>query len=88
MSRHLHIDAFSGVSGDMFLGALVDTGVPLQALEKGLKALGIKGYGLREQQVIRNSIRATKVDVEIQKGFTSTLVARILLRITCCSRSP
>ncbi len=39
MTRHLHIDAFSGVSGDMFLGALVDTGVPLSALEKGLKAL-------------------------------------------------
>jgi uncharacterized protein (TIGR00299 family) protein len=73
MTRNLHIDAFSGVSGDMFLGALVDTGVPLSALQKSLKALGIKGYRLREQQVIRNSIRATKVDVEIQKGFTKPL---------------
>ncbi|MDT3776188.1 nickel pincer cofactor biosynthesis protein LarC [Nitrospira sp. MA-1] len=73
MTRHLHIDAFSGVSGDMFLGALVDTGVPLSVLKKGLKALGIKGYRLREQQVIRNSIRATKVDVDIQKGFTKPL---------------
>ncbi|MDH3504855.1 MAG: nickel pincer cofactor biosynthesis protein LarC [Nitrospirota bacterium] len=73
MTRHLHIDAFSGVSGDMFLGALVDTGVPLSALEKGLKALGIKGYRLREQQVIRNSIRATKVDVDIRTGFTKPL---------------
>jgi hypothetical protein len=73
MTRHLHIDAFSGVSGDMFLGALIDTGVPLTILEKGLKALDIKGYRLREQQVIRNSLRATKVDVEIQKGFTKPL---------------
>jgi uncharacterized protein (TIGR00299 family) protein len=73
MTRHLHIDAFSGVSGDMFLGALVDTGVPLAILKKGLKALGIKGYRLREQQVIRNSLRATKVDVDIQKGFTKPL---------------
>ena len=73
MTRHLHIDAFSGVSGDMFLGALVDTGVPLPILEKGLRALGIKGYRLREQQVIRNSLRATKVDVAIQKGFTKPL---------------
>ncbi|PJA78282.1 MAG: TIGR00299 family protein, partial [Nitrospirae bacterium CG_4_9_14_3_um_filter_51_5] len=56
MTRHLHIDAFSGVSGDMFLGALVDAGVPLRTLEKGLKALDIKGYRLCEQQVIRNSI--------------------------------
>jgi len=73
MTKHLHIDAFSGVSGDMFLGALVDTGVPLQTLEKGLKALGIKGYRLSEHQVIRTSLRATKVDVEIQKGFTKPL---------------
>ena len=73
MTRHLHIDAFSGVSGDMFLGALVDTGVPLPILEKGLRALGIKGYRLREQQVIRNSLRATKVDVDIQKRFTKPL---------------
>ena len=57
----------------MFLGALVDTGVPLSILKKGLKALGIKGYRLREQQVIRNSIRATKVDVDIHKGFTKPL---------------
>jgi len=57
----------------MFLGAVVDAGVPLSALEKGLKGLGIKGYRLREQQVIRNSIRATKVDVDIHKGFTKPL---------------
>ncbi len=73
MTKHLHIDAFSGVSGDMFLGALVDTGVPLAALKKGLKGLGIKGYRLREQEVIRSSIRAIKIDVDIQKGFTKPL---------------
>ena len=73
MSRHLHIDAFSGVSGDMFLGALVDTGVPLRTLEKGLKALRINGYRLREQQVVRNGIRATKVDVDIRSGFMKPL---------------
>jgi len=73
MTNHLHIDAFSGVSGDMFLGALVDAGVPLSALEKGLKSLGIKGYRLRENQVIRNSIRATKVDVDIRTAFRKPL---------------
>ena len=88
MTRHLHIDAFSGVSGDMFLGALVDTGVPLQTLEKGLKALGIKGYRLREQQVIRNSIRATKVDVNIQKGFTKPLSLSTIKKMLVNSRLP
>ena len=88
MTRHLHIDAFSGVSGDMFLGALVDTGVPLSTLEKGLKTLGIKGYRLREQQVIRNSIRATKVDVDIQKGFSNPLSLAAIRQTLGGSRLP
>jgi uncharacterized protein (DUF111 family) len=88
MTRHLHIDAFSGVSGDMFLGALVDTGVPLQTLEKGLKALDIKGYRLREQQVIRNSLRATKVEVAIQKGFTKPLSLAAIKKTLTNSRLP
>ena len=88
MTRHLHIDAFSGVSGDMFLGALVDTGVPLSVLQKGLKALGIKGYRLREQQVIRSSLRATKVDVNIQKGFTKPLSLATISKTLINSRLP
>jgi uncharacterized protein (TIGR00299 family) protein len=88
MLRHLHIDAFSGVSGDMFLGALVDTGVPLIVLEKGLKALGIKGYRLREEQVIRNSLRATKIDVEIQKGFAKPLSLAAIKKTLTKSRLP
>jgi len=88
MTRHLHIDAFSGVSGDMFLGALVDAGVPLRILEKGLKALGVKGYRLREQQVIRNSIRATKVDVDIHKGFTKPLSLPAIRKTLGNSRLP
>jgi uncharacterized protein (TIGR00299 family) protein len=88
MARHLYIDAFSGISGDMFLGALVDTGVPLKALEKGLKALGIKGYRLREQQVIRNSLRATKVDVDIRKGFTKPLSLTAIKKTLKDSRLP
>ena len=72
----------------MFLGALVDTGVPLAVLEKGLKALGIKGYRIREQQVIRNSLRATKVDVDIQKGFTKPLSLATIKKTLTNSRLP
>ena len=88
MTRHLHIDAFSGVSGDMFLGALVDTGVPISTLENGLKALGIKGYRLRERQVIRNSIRATKVDVDIRQGFSKALSIAAIRKTLINSRLP
>ena len=88
MTRHLHIDAFSGVSGDMFLGALVDTGVPLAILKKGLKTLGIKGYRLQEEQVIRSSIRATKIDVDIQNGFTKPLSLATIKKTLRQSRLP
>ncbi len=72
----------------MFLGALVNTGVPLSTLKKGLKALGIKGYRLREQQVIRSSLRATKVDVDIQKGFTKPLSLAAIKKTLKGSRLP
>lgn len=72
----------------MFLGALVDTGVPLATLEKGLKSLRIKGYRLREQQVIRNSIRATKVDVDILKSFSKPLSIAAIRKTLVNSRLP
>ena len=40
-SLHVHIDPFSGVSGDMFLGALADAGIELAALQGPLASLGL-----------------------------------------------
>jgi hypothetical protein len=88
MTRHLHIDAFSGVSGDMFLGALVDLGVPLRTLETGLKTLGLKGYRLQTRQVIRGSLRATKVDVTIRSGFTKPLSLAAIRKVLTKSALP
>jgi hypothetical protein len=66
MKRIAYIDCQSGISGDMFLGALVDAGVSLKELEKGLSKLRLKGYKLSAKRVKRRGFRATKVDVEIQ----------------------
>lgn len=52
----------------MCLGALVDAGVPLREIEKGLKKLNLKGYRLTEQKVLRAGIAATKVDVILKAG--------------------
>jgi uncharacterized protein (TIGR00299 family) protein len=60
--RIAYLDCFSGVSGDMFLGALVDAGVPPQLLEETVAALNI-GARLEISRVQRNSITAIKVDV-------------------------
>jgi uncharacterized protein (TIGR00299 family) protein len=60
--RIAYLDCFSGVSGDMFLGALVDAGVPQQLLEETVAALNI-GARLEISRVRRNGISAIKVDV-------------------------
>jgi pyridinium-3,5-bisthiocarboxylic acid mononucleotide nickel chelatase len=60
--RIAYLDCFSGISGDMFLGALVDAGVPIKLLEKAVAALDI-GAWLEVSKVDRNGITATKVDV-------------------------
>jgi uncharacterized protein (TIGR00299 family) protein len=60
--RIAYLDCFSGISGDMFLGALVDAGVPAQLLERTVAALSI-GASLEISRVQRNGISATKVDV-------------------------
>jgi uncharacterized protein (TIGR00299 family) protein len=60
--RIAYLECFSGMSGDMFLGALVDAGVPPQTLEKTVAALGI-GARLEISRVLRSGIAANKVDV-------------------------
>jgi pyridinium-3,5-bisthiocarboxylic acid mononucleotide nickel chelatase len=88
MSTHLHIDGFSGLSGDMFLGALVDLGVPVRTLETGLNALGLKGYRLKSRQVIRNTLRATKVDVHIHSGVSKPLSLAAIRKVLTKSALP
>src|SRR5450432_1194920 len=60
--RIAYIECFSGISGDMFLGALVDAGVSPRLLEDAVAALNI-GASLRISRVVRSGISATKVDV-------------------------
>ncbi|MGH9554360.1 MAG: nickel pincer cofactor biosynthesis protein LarC [Terriglobales bacterium] len=60
--RIAYLDCFSGISGDMFLGALIDAGVPAELLEKTVAALGIDAR-LEASRVPRGGISATKVDV-------------------------
>ena len=60
--RIAYLDCFSGISGDMFLGALVDAGVSPKLLEDTVAALAL-GARLEISRVMRGGIAATKVDV-------------------------
>ncbi|MBS1851204.1 MAG: nickel pincer cofactor biosynthesis protein LarC [Acidobacteria bacterium] len=60
--RIAYLDCFSGISGDMFLGALVDAGVSARLLEETVAALQV-GAKLEISRVDRSGITATKVDV-------------------------
>ena len=66
-----YFDCSSGISGDMCLGALVDAGLPLKEIQKGLKALPVKGYKLETRKVKRAGIAVTKVDVVIRQSAIS-----------------
>ncbi|BCA78798.1 nickel pincer cofactor biosynthesis protein LarC [Desulfuromonas sp. AOP6] len=64
----LYLDPFSGISGDMFLGLMVDLGVDLQAIEAGLSTLPIQGWQLRSSRQQRRGITGTKVDVLFEES--------------------
>lgn len=62
--RIAYLDCFSGISGDMFSGSLLDAGLPAKVLEDTVAALGL-GARLEISRVSRSGIHGTKVDVWI-----------------------
>lgn len=69
--RLLYIDCFSGISGDMTIGALLDAGGDFNLLEEQLKKLNIEDeYELVRKQVVKNGITATKFDVLLKHEHT------------------
>jgi uncharacterized protein (TIGR00299 family) protein len=58
--RILYFDCFSGASGDMVLGALIDAGVSLDGIRRALGSLAISPDSVWTEQVVRAGIRATK----------------------------
>lgn len=58
-----YFDCHSGISGDMILGALVDAGVDIKSIRRGLASLGLKGYELKSKRVKRGLFGGTKIDV-------------------------
>lgn len=57
-----YFDCFSGISGDMTLGAFLDAGLNFNVLRRGLSGLDLKGYGIRKERVRRGGIAGTKFE--------------------------
>lgn len=71
----LFIEPFSGISGDMMIGAFLDLGLSFETLQKKLELLPLKGYRISCRKCMRSGIHATKFDVETghshhHRGFT------------------
>ena len=63
MARILYFDCFSGISGDMALGALVDAGLPLDELKRALGTLALGDAHVHADRVLRAGVSATKFSV-------------------------
>ena len=64
MMKIAYLDCMSGISGDMTLGALVDAGVDLSAIQAGIDSLGLPDCRLVATEVKKRGFRATSVTVE------------------------
>ncbi len=66
--KTLYLDIFSGISGDMLIGALIDLGVEADRLEQELEKLGLEGYHLHVTRGHKASIEGVKFDVHLAHG--------------------
>ena len=64
-----YVDPFSGASGDMLLGALIDAGASLAEMNRAIDALGIPGARIDASTVTRNGITGTQASVPPEQGY-------------------
>jgi uncharacterized protein (TIGR00299 family) protein len=73
-----YFDCFSGISGDMTLGALVDAGCPVELLRSELGGLDVPGWELTAQKVWKNGMAATYVTVKTEDTSKHRSLSAIL----------
>ena len=67
MGRIAYLDCFSGVSGDMLLGALLDGGVPLEGMRAELAKVPLAGYSLDAERVTKAGLTAVQAIVRVEE---------------------
>ncbi|MBT8374545.1 MAG: nickel pincer cofactor biosynthesis protein LarC [Deltaproteobacteria bacterium] len=76
-----YFDCFSGISGDMTLGALLDLGIPVEWLQEKLKKIPLKAFDLKVEQVLKNGLTAQNVFVNVKDDGKSRNYEEIRLLI-------
>lgn len=76
-----YFDAFSGISGDMTVGALLHLGVALEDLQKELAKLPLSGYRISQDVRFQSGIRATKFAVEVSEPLSERSFRAITLML-------
>jgi uncharacterized protein (TIGR00299 family) protein len=90
-SNHMKIayfDCFSGISGDMTLGALVDAGCSLVGMETHLRKLPVSGWKISSEKIVRRGFRATQVKVESSDPQRHRSLSEILQLIERAGLAP
>jgi pyridinium-3,5-bisthiocarboxylic acid mononucleotide nickel chelatase len=73
MAKALYLDCFSGISGDMFLGALIDLGVPVKEIQSTLDALQLpEQVYLEARREVRGAVSGMKVEVKSDGGLPAS----------------
>lgn len=75
------LNPFSGISGDMLLGALLDLGAPLDEVRAAVAATGLSGWELRAEHVTRGGLAATRAVVEVNDTATERRAAELLAHV-------
>ena len=80
--KMLYFDCFSGISGDMIIGAFIDLGLDTDFLKKELKKLNLKNYKIEAKKIVKGGISATKFDiVEVHKHNHEERNLRVINKI-------
>jgi hypothetical protein len=77
----LWLDPFSGISGDMLLGALLDLGAPLDGVRAAVTATGLTGWELTAEPVRQGALAATRARVIVHDTATSRPAAELLAMV-------
>ena len=77
----LWLNPFSGISGDMLLGALLDLGAPVEGVRAAVARTGLLGWDLRAEHVTRGGIGATRAVVDVTDTATERHAAELLARV-------